>query len=74
MKTDIVSVIEEFAKENCIELERHPNYSGRGMFGQTTMAFEVATYETVAAINFELKKRGLPKVRWDELGFNYIIY
>lgn len=74
MKDEIAIVIEEFAKENEIELEHHPNYSGRGMFGNTTMAYEVNSYDDVAIINFELSKRNLPKVRYDQLGFNYIIY
>lgn len=61
-----------------VEARLYENYSGRGMYGKTTMGVVVESLEDVlkAVINcsYSLKGYGVDCIRSDSLGRNIIIY
>ena len=55
--------------EEDAEYELYENYSGRGMFGETTTAVVVPNKQDVRFL-----KEKYPELRFDNLALKYIIY
>lgn len=60
------------AKQNELNVSKHPNYSGRGMFGEQTLAISGDEYDILDALmHAHISMR---EFRRDSLGKGYIIY
>lgn len=70
MTNEDIDVIEEKMPE--LDFDLRTDYSGRGMYGSTTMGIVVGRYDLEDVESF-LKEEGI-SYRLDNMGLDYILY
>lgn len=78
MTKQLAELIEVTAVRNCLEVELHEEYSGRGMFGETTTGVTGSLSEIMLAmlhLDKEELEENLPSdFSIDNIGYDKIVY
>lgn len=84
MKKEVARAVARAARELCFDVEVHKDYSGRGMYGQTTyglvmssIGWTTSVAEAAGHLRGEAHENfvnDLRNIRTDNMGFQYIYY
>ena len=72
MKRETAEAVADRLDSDCIEYELRHDYSGRGMYGETTSALVVKDPQDVVYALGYLKLNG--RTRTDNMGLDYVVY